>query len=199
MKDTIWITVLILAIIVIVGSITFIIYNNNNSQRSQGKVDKYNTENIIENEVDENAIGNYLVTVSSSEEKLSPNAYMIFDEKYTGCGHTIKTREFIDEENANLTEEEIQELYKDWQIVNFSRNEVELYKEVPGECDEHYIVRDKDGNVAIYKIGIDKTEILIEETEISTQYLPETDQKSLREGVKIYTKDKLNAYLENFE
>ena len=201
MKDTIWITILVFSIIIIIGFITFIIYNNNNN-----KVGKTNQEEInsnIEqteiNEVNDNDIGNYLVSVSASEEKLSPKAYIVFERKYIDCGHTIKTRELVDKEKTNLNKEEIQNQYKDWEIINFSSNEVEFYKEVPGECGEHYIVKEKDGNIAVYIIGLNNEEILMNETEISTLYLPETDKKSLVEGVKIYTKDKLNAYLENFE
>ena len=45
----------------------------------------------------------------------------------------------------------------------------------------------------------DKINELIETTEIETKYLTETDQEDLKEGIKVYTQQKLNKLIEDFE
>ena len=74
-----------------------------------------------------------------------------------------------------MTEDELAEELPDWQIEEFSENRIVLYQEQDGECNEHYIVRDKDGQVVIYQ-KTENGEEEIEVTDISTEYLPETDK-----------------------
>ena len=45
----------------------------------------------------------------------------------------------------------------------------------------------------------DKINEIIKTTEIETKYLTETDQEDLKEGIRVYTQQKLNKLLEDFE
>lgn len=202
MKDTIWIIVLITTIITVIAMITVIIFNNNNGNKiiKQGEKSQENIEeNKVNNIKDDDKIENVIASSSSTKEKLSPNASLIFYEKYIDCGHIIRKKEKAEEEMINLSKDDFQKLYNDWEVINFSNNEVELYKESPGECGEHYMVKEKEGHIAVYKINLNNEEILMDETDIETQYLPETDKENMKKGIKIYTEETLNAYLENFE
>ena len=100
---------------------------------------------------------------------------------------------------VNKTQKEVEELYPDYKIESFENNRIVLVKEEEGQCDEHYIVKDENSNVVIYKLLADGTEEIYQNTGISTEYLPETDKISLRDGIKIFGREKLNSLIEDFE
>ena len=96
-------------------------------------------------------------------------------------------------------EEEIQKQYSDYEIQNFSSNEITLYQERDGSCGEHYLVKDNEGVITIYKILEDGSLEEEEKTQITTEYLPETDKINMETGIKVNGKQDLNRLLEDFE
>ena len=136
---------------------------------------------------------------ASEEEKLSPNAVLTFEKYYTDCQHTINRYEEVPEELVNATKEELQAKYNTWQIKEFLPEKVVLYQEIEGSCGEHYVVRDTDGKVTIYQVTESGQEIEFEQTEISTEYLTETDMIDIQNGLIVYGKENLNMLLEDFE
>ena len=124
------------------------------------------------------------VPTSYDEVKLSPNAILTFLKHYDGCGHTLKEKENISTEMANITRNEFSKLYKDFS----------------GNCGEHFLVKSSlNGFVEIYRIKDDGTYELHETTEIAIKYLSDDDRKELENGVILYGKENLNSYIENFE
>ena len=103
------------------------------------------------------------------------------------------------QELINCTKSDIEEKYTDWQIEKFSSNEVILYKEVDGECGEHYLVKEKDGKVVVYKILENGEEQEYETTQISTDYLTDTDKIEMQNGIRVNGKQELNQLIEDFE
>lgn len=138
----------------------------------------------------------------SEEGKISPNAILIKEINYKKCGHTTKKVENIPNSLVNLTFEElkdkVKEEYKDWILKDFNKNEVTLYMTEGSECDQEYVLREKDGKVVIY-IKENGTENLFEETEIETEYLTEVDKAQLSKGIELLGKENLNAALEDYE
>ncbi len=100
---------------------------------------------------------------------------------------------------VNLSKSEIEEKYKDYKVESFATNEVILTQEKQGNCQEHYLVKDKEGQVAIYQLLEDGTEKEIEVTGITTEYLPETDKITIEKGILINGKQNLNQLIEDFE
>lgn len=192
---------LIMAIITVIIAITTVIIYNLKSSKVESKQEMLGNIKKEEsiNKTYENEVENTIYTSTNAEEKISPNALIIFEKYYKDCKHTIIKRENVESSMVNMTKEKFEKLYSDWKIVKFSNNEIELYKEFEGECGEHYLVKEKDGFISIYKIGSNGDEILLKDTEISTQYLPDIDVKKLKEGVKLTGKEELNSYIENFE
>ena len=149
-------------------------------------------ENDLENEVNE-------VKVSSAETRVSPNAELIIKTYYKGCGHTSEETRNVPNDMVNRNQEEVENIYPDYKLESFSNNKIVLNKEEDGQCNEHYILRDENSNIMIYKIFSDGTEELYQNTGISTEYLPETDRISLRDGIKVFGKENLNSMIEDFE
>ena len=67
------------------------------------------------------------------------------------------------------------------------------------KCNEHYILKLKDGVIAIYEEKEDESEVLKEMTGISTEYLTENDKMELEKGIKVYGKEELNSMIEDYE
>lgn len=140
-----------------------------------------------------------ILKVSSNKEKTSPNAEMIFSTYYAKCGHIEVKKQEIEKDDVNKTEEEIKEKYKDWIVKSFNSNEIQLYKECNTICKNHYIVKEKDGVIAIYLLDENNEENLKKETDISTKYLPEEDKELLKKGIKANSYSELQRILSDYE
>ena len=144
-------------------------------------------------------IENEIMASNELERKVSPNAAVVIKKYYIDCEHTTKDYTEIPKELVNLNENEVLAYYKDWTLKGFSNNEIVLYKEIEGSCNEHYILKSEEGRVNIYTIDGKGNENLKERTQISTDYLPEEDLEKLKAGVNLFGKENLNAAIEDFE
>lgn len=201
MKEKIVITVIAI-IILIVGISTAIMIKNNKNTSKQNII-------ISEEPLTDECTEEYKIAqnnqesreVNSSDEKISLNSVLILKKYYKECGHTINEYVEMLPELINMTEDEVAGKFQDWELIGFSNGEVTLFKEIDGSCGEHFILKEEDGNIVIYKILPDGTKQIYEKTEISTEFLPETDLIQIRseEGIKVYGKEELNKVLEDFE
>lgn len=192
-----WILYIIISILLLIsiGSIILLITIYKDTKSTElDSIDKFA-------EVENNSIKNdtQIVTTSYSSTKISPNSVLKFNTYYKGCGHTVKEERNAQEDVINKSEQEISDKYVDWDIKKFSENDVVLYKEVDGVCDDDYIIREKDGNIVIFKLNNEGREVLYDTTSIEAQYLPETDFIQLKEGIKVNGLEKLNQIIEDFE
>ena len=55
------------------------------------------------------------------------------------------------------------------------------------------------GKVVVYIVNNDGTESVYEKTNISSEYLTETDLINMQDGLEIYGKEELNKIIEDFE
>ena len=138
-------------------------------------------------------------TVTSTEEKISANSQLILKKYYAKCEHTINEYVEMPEELVNMTEEELKLEYPDWEVIGFEPNKVTLYKEFDDVCGEHFKLRVEDGKISVYIMNSDGTESLYEKTDISSEYLTETDLINMENGLEIYGKEELNKIIEDFE
>ena len=138
-------------------------------------------------------------TVSTAEEKIATNSQLILKKYYAKCEHTINEYVEMPEELVNMTEEEVKLQYPDWEVIGFEPNKVTLYKEFDDVCGEHFKLRVEEGKVVIYLVNQDGTESLYEKTDISSEYLTETDLINMQDGLEIFGKEELNKIIEDFE
>lgn len=142
---------------------------------------------------------NEVVTTSAEKEKTSPNCVLTLKIYYNICGHLIEKKENIQEAEVNITEEELKQKFNDWEVQKFTATEIVLYKEVDEFCNEHFLVKEQDGEIAIFKLDQNNNEIFLEKTDISTEYLTEKDLENIKKGITVYTKKELNKTIEDFE
>lgn len=192
-----------IAIIVVIGAIftAVAIFNPNHGEEAPKVETEVAEEEILDDCTDEYEGMEYENTVKTNteEEKTSPNCSLITKTYYEKCGHTKSEYANLPQNLVNLTKDEIQERYQEYEIESFASNEVILYQEKEGECGEHYMVKDKDGLVTVYQILEDGSQEELEVTGVSTEYLPETDQINMKNGIQINGKQALNQLIEDFE
>lgn len=172
--------------------------NRINNEKKQYIADKIEDECTAIGELDNGEIAN-LITTNSDEEKTSPNCVITLKVYHEACKHLIESKQSIEEAEVNMTEEELKQRFSDWEVQKFTPTEIVLYKEVNEFCDEHYLLKEENGYITIYKLDEDENAEFFNKTEISTEYLAEDDLEQIRNGIKVYTDKELNKTLEDFE
>lgn len=190
----------IIAIIVIIGAIIIGVQICKPNKEQEDIITKVSDEKIEDDCTDEyQEIQEEMLQANSTEEKISPNCFITMKKTYNKCGHTTSEYIAIPKELVNKTKEELEEKYTGWTIDKFSDTQIVISKKEEGECGEHYIVKDKEGKVIIYKLLEDGTENEYEVTDISTEYITDTDKINMKNGIKVNGKQELNQLIEDFE
>lgn len=197
-----WIVLIIIAIIIgIILGVGFAIYSVNQNKTdgtditSEKQLANDNTIENSNNQIDNSNI----IETSSTNTNISPNAILITKIYYKSCDHLIRKSKDISEELINKSREDVEKAYPEWKIEEFSPTQITLYKTENGNCGEHYWVQEHNGVIGIYVMDEYGVKTLKEDTEISTQYLPEEDIKNLQAGIEIIGHTKLVEFLEDYE
>lgn len=195
--------VTIICIIVILGAMftAIMISKPNDNEIANTNTTKVADENILDDctEEYEEMENKEMLEANSNEEKISPNCSFSLKTYYKGCKHTKNEYLELPDEIVNMNKQELQNKYNEWSIEKFASNEIILYKEADGECGEHYLVKEDKGKVVIYRILEDGSQREYERTEISIEYLTDTDKTNIEEGIKVNGKQELNQLIEDFE
>lgn len=190
----------IIAIIVIIGAIIIGVQICKPNKEQEDIITKVSDEKIEDDCTDEyQEIQEEMLQANSTEEKISPNCFITMKKTYNKCGHTTSEYIAIPKELVNKTKEDLKEKYAGWTIDKFSDTQIVISKKEEVECGEHYIVKDKEGKVVIYKLLEDGTEKEYEVTDISTEYITDTDKINMKNGIKVNGKQELNQLIEDFE
>ena len=199
----IWMIIPIILVILIGIVVGRLIYNNNGKLANKNNIIQ-NEINIVSEKVTDDCIEEYQevqeeVVTNSQEEKISPNCLLILKKYYDECNHTINEYVDVPQDLVNGTEEDLKKEYPYWQIEKYSSNEIILYKEFNSNCGQHFVLREDEGKITVYKINENNEEEIYEKTEISVEYLSETDKGKISEGIKVNGIEELNQLLEDFE
>ncbi len=178
------------------------IENRNLSQNNNGNVEPIQDVVIKKvqgkNEEENNSGEENIVEVVRTEEKISPYAKLVIKKKFSKCNHTTVSIVDVPKELVNLPRKDLEEKYSGWEIEKFSSDEVILYREIAANCEDHFVLKEKDGNIAIYNETDEDKMNLIEILSVNLDLLSEEDKNNLQEGIKIYGKDELNSLIEDY-
>ena len=199
----IWMIIPIILVILIGVVFGKLIYDNKEKLASKNNIIQ-NEINIVSEKVIDDCTEEYQniqeeVATNSQEEKISPNCLLILKKYYDECNHTINEYVDVPQDLVNGTEENLKKEYPYWQIEKYSSNEIILYKEFNSNCGQHFVLREDEGKITVYKINENNEEEIYEKTEISVEYLSETDKGKISEGIKVNGIEELNQLLEDFE
>lgn len=192
------ISIIVVSIVAVIVGIS--VWNRDDKKDADVKKEEKVSEVILDDCTDEYEImQEEIAKVNSNEEKISPNCKLVLTRYYKECKDSINEYLQVPEPLVNCTKNQIQEQYKDWEIKEFSSDQVILYKEFEGNCGEHYILKNEEGKIVIYKLLENGKESLYEKTSIYIEYLPEKDKLAIKDGLKVNGKEKLNKLIESFE
>lgn len=199
-KVLIYIIVIVIIFVAIIFGIN--VYNKNTKNETKNNIEI--SEKIVDECTEEweanNSIEEETHQANYSEEKLSPNCMLTIKRKFNECGHTVNEYLMIPEELINKNEEDLQKAYQEYNIEKYSPNDIIISKNCEGSCKEHFVLRkDDNNNIIIYKINENGNEEIYEQTQISIDYLTETDRNDIINGLKVYGIEKLNQIIEDFE
>ena len=192
---------ILVSIIIIIASIitAVVIYNGEDEEQAKVSIKNIeeNTTNTLNNTI--NSDNQNVIETNVKEVRISPNAFITFKEIYEGCGHTKVDFVEVPQDFVNLSEEELKDKYSDWNIEKFTDTDIILSKDFEGSCDEHFIVKDVNGVVTVFKIKEDGTEEEYQITDIATEYLTDTDKLEMEKGIRVNGKQNLNQLIEDYE
>lgn len=200
-----WIIILVVAIIIIGIISGLAIYNKNAKPKNNiveneiNKVSEKVTDECTEEYEELERQAKLDIETNSSEEKISPNCLVTLKRYYNECQHTINEYIDVPQNLVNGTQEDLEKEYTNWEIQKYSSNEIILYREFDSDCGQHFILRNDNGKIAIYKINEEMQEEVYEKTEISVEYLTETDKVEIQNGIRVNGVEELNQLLEDFE
>lgn len=191
--------------VIIIAIVIYLYLKNSNSSYIDNSDEIYQVSEKVDDECTEeweelNAKEKTeILETNYKENKISPNCLLNLKRHYKDCDHS--TEEYIDIPTnlINKTREEFEKEYPDWKIEKFSNTEIIISKEYNGECGEHFILREEDNKIIIYKINDKKEEEIYEKTEISVDYLTDEDKKNIKDGIKVNGIQELNQLIEDFE
>lgn len=202
-----WIIILVIAVMIIGIICGISIYEKNKGNLKNSNIIKNEINKISEEIIDEcteeyeilEKQAHLDLEANSGEEKISPNCQITLKRYYKECQHTINEYIDIPVNLVNKTQEELQEEYLNWEIKKYSSTEIILYREFESECGQHFILRSVDGKIVIYRINNEMQEEVYEKTEISIDYLTETDKVEIQNGIRVNGLEELNQRIEDFE
>ena len=170
-------TIICIILIILTGIIFgIIIFNRKDKTETNKGIEEAQETQKISKEITDECVDEYIelsqvqeVEATSSEEKISPNCKLILKRYYKECEHLINEYIDVPESLVNKTRKEFEEQYKNWEIDKFTSTEIIIYREFESNCGQHYVLRNNEGKISIYKIDDNNEEKLLENTEISVE------------------------------
>lgn len=195
MKKIIFLGILVFIVSVCVGFLYTNLFYNVESKEDQA----FETNNI-----EDFASVNYtrlqtLEASSEDEDKISPNTNFAVKQYYDECGHFTFKYEPLPKELVNLSRQEVEDYYDDYEVEEFDNKNVVITKEINGLCDEHFFITLGNEHIEVKKLNTDGSFSPYLETEISKEYLPAEDIEKLQEGIYIFGSGLINSVLEDYE
>lgn len=171
----------------------YVIKDISNNDLEQKDYVTANFLNVNANKTEETQVNNVKVA------KITPSTKMVYEYFYKDDKITEKVEDVPPYFLIDLTREDIERDFKNWQVKSFSEREVVLQKVIEGESVQHYIIGEYDGFVAVfYEREINGTR-LKDITDIPISSLSQEEQNKIKEGIKIVGKDELIKFLQNYD
>lgn len=176
------------------------IYKNITAQKSENIVKRDSIQDVVIKEVQKNQDEKYEAkeVISENEEKISPYAKITIEKYHKQCKHSTLQIYDVPKELVNLTKEELQKRYESWEIKKFTSKDIHIYREINANCSSHFVLKEKDGYLAVYKIVSDKINELNMITDIEFASMKEEDQNAIAAGINVYGKEELTSIIEDF-
>lgn len=141
--------------------------------------------------------------IVSDENIITPNTIMEERINYLQCNHVLTKERDVDQELINMGRQDLieylEENHPGKKMISYSSSKVIIGVTKNQLCENHYIIGEEDGLLAVYIINEDGERVLqtvFEDNPISL--LMEVDQEKIIKGIVVDSEDELMEILENF-
>lgn len=161
---------------------------NNISQINQDEIDIHHNSDL---------------EILKEETLITPSTFIEERIHYTTCDHVTTKVTLVENEFVNMTKKEYAEYlennYPSYKLIAFSSSKVTVGITKKHLCENHYIVGEENGIIAIFRIGENGEKILDKVfTDYPISLLMEIDQQKIIEGIVVDSEDELSEILEYF-
>ncbi len=166
-------------------------------------VDKHNApdDTIINNaEIDEDE--DYEAGLID-EERIGPNTILEYKTHFEECNHETVETKALEKHMINMTKNAFEEYIKGshpkWEVESFSHEKIVVKIHKNHLCQAHYIIGEKNGKIAVFKVG-ENGEWLVEKiyNDSPISLLKEVDQEKIEKGIVVDSEEELDNILENY-
>lgn len=139
------------------------------------------------------------LAAAESRQTTSEKTTFIFERIYM-CGHNLVSYRAATPQEVGLSREQVEDMYSSWDIKEFSASIVWLCERVDGYCPNHYVIKDNDGRIAIYRPLEDgRGFYLIRQTSIDTAFLNADLQERVKEGWVVDSLEQVEQLVESWD
>jgi hypothetical protein len=128
------------------------------------------------------------------------DSVLVLERFYIHCQHTIADEMAINTSNIGKTGEELRLAYPSWELLEFSPEKVVFTVNIDGFCPNHYIIKEKDGYLVVYRSIKETGELYpVEDTSIPYDRLDAEAQEQVDAGLVVDTQEDVEHLMENWE
>lgn len=137
--------------------------------------------------------------LSVETNKTLLEATMKLERFYSKCGHTLYEEDSMERRYIGKTEDELTALFPNWQLKRFDPEQVVLHMELDAYCPDHYLIKEEDGYLVIFRSDKDTgLPLIVEAMEVSLEHLNQEALDEIKEGVIVDSIEGVEPLLENW-
>ncbi len=137
--------------------------------------------------------------LSVETNKTLLEASMKLERYYSKCGHTLDEEESMESHYIGKTENELIKLFPKWQLKKFTPEQVILRMELDAYCPDHYLIKEEDGYIVIFRSDKDTgIPLIVEAMEVSLEHLNQETLDEIKIGIVVDSIEGVEQVLENW-
>ncbi len=175
-----------------------------NSQIENAENNLNMLENIRDNNlrVDEDENKDYEAGLVDGEI-IGPNTIIEYRTYYTECKHEITETANPEKHMINMTKKNFEGFIKNnhpkWNVEDFSHEKIIIFIEKNHLCQNHYVIGEKNGKIAVFRIDENGERVLDQiYNDAPISLLKEIDQEKIIKGIVTDSKEELSDKLEDY-
>ena len=138
--------------------------------------------------------------VAGEAVRVGEGAELLQTLTYTRCAHVVTRRVTAPVELYGKTHEEVQPLYDEWRITEFSPLEIKMEKRPELFCPDHVVLMpNAAGKLCVFENKYGDALALVSELQTELSSLPAAVQEDATEGMGFSTLTELEQWLESAE
>jgi len=143
-------------------------------------------------------INDEAMPVTEADIKITPSTKMTYEYYYPEDNVTEKYEDQPPYFLIDYTLKDMQRVYPNWEIIYFSDREVVMRKTISGPSNQRYIIKENEGYIAVFYDRENEGLVLKEVTRKPVESLNEEEKASVKEGIRVVGKERLDRALEDY-